>query len=440
MNGEAPFLTESQTEDTAISQIEDNATGRNTRQQRRESNEQDYHAVVSQKRRRVNNWHGSFEAPFEGEDAKASSACWSVEEHRAFADAIYNIGLKHSSPTVIRENMSPTTPEAVTLERIKSHLQKYRAKRIEAEKEFLGSYDAWMSDALRFVHGKQNDEQDNTFKSVDLPADMTNIFKLSSGAIAAHIGFSVMMEPETQSCPVDKGLIPLESFHNTEALPFQSYLDDHKKEIQFPRLSVEEKQSSLGLSMCLVMGLFITLRDELLEARKRSGDMKGQYRDKGANNTIVLSNQPRKEPQEAMNQSDQAAIAKDAQPRAPVGLASSSESWSQPPPHRPMKTSLVDYAANEQQLSIQRLPLNSSALMQMPILDSSVDLDVYQAFRVPIDYYATSSSGNRAIENGNIQSRQEMWGIEDSQLRETYIESRNNLKRDDAHDDERLQE
>lgn len=49
---------------------------------------------------------------------------WPDELHRDFVSAVFDVGLKHSSPSTILEHM-PKHPQ-ITSERVKSHLQKYR--------------------------------------------------------------------------------------------------------------------------------------------------------------------------------------------------------------------------------------------------------------------------------------------------------------------------
>ena len=406
--------------------------GKQAKRRSKESTEQEHRVVLaSHKRRRPNDERGYSE---ENDGKSCHESEWSAEEHRAFACAIYKIGLKHSSPSILLENMSPTIPEAVTSERVKSHLQKYRAKGRESENEFLSSYDAWISNAMRFAQSSDEGEQVSALKHVVLPAEMTSVDKLSSDAMEAHLGFSIMMDAETQAGPANAGSTPLESFHSMEALPFQSHLDDNKKEIQFPRLSDDEKQSPLGVSMSLVMGLFISLRDQIAEARTRSIDMKDtQCRGKGVHESRVFSNEPWKEPHEVMAQSDRAAIIKDSQLRAPFGFASSSVPWDHPPTHLHTNTSLADGAATEE-TSMQPLPLNLTASVQMPDLHSPVDMDhIYQAFQVPSALASTSSIGNRTTDKDDMGSRQPCPpGVEYSPFSAAYSGNRTKLRDEEA--------
>ncbi|KAJ1448560.1 hypothetical protein M885DRAFT_138825 [Pelagophyceae sp. CCMP2097] len=58
---------------------------------------------------------------------------------RDFAMAVFEIGLRQSSPKVLKGLMLPC-PEALTTEHIKSHLQKYRLHYERSKEEFLGHY------------------------------------------------------------------------------------------------------------------------------------------------------------------------------------------------------------------------------------------------------------------------------------------------------------
>ncbi|KAK1744179.1 hypothetical protein QTG54_004712 [Skeletonema marinoi] len=58
---------------------------------------------------------------------------------REFVSAIFDVGLKHASPSAIMEFMHPNPN--ITSERVKSHLQKYRKNRDKSRKEFMTSYE-----------------------------------------------------------------------------------------------------------------------------------------------------------------------------------------------------------------------------------------------------------------------------------------------------------
>ena len=76
---------------------------------------------------------------------------WPDSLHRTFVAAIFNVGLKASTPVAIHSTMqqqqaaleSPadTTDSTMTTERIKSHLQKFRLHAGKSQGEFMASYD-----------------------------------------------------------------------------------------------------------------------------------------------------------------------------------------------------------------------------------------------------------------------------------------------------------
>lgn len=57
-----------------------------------------------------------------------------------FAIAVFEIGLRQSSPKVLKGLMLPTDVGGLTTEHIKSHLQKYRMHYERSKEEFLGHY------------------------------------------------------------------------------------------------------------------------------------------------------------------------------------------------------------------------------------------------------------------------------------------------------------
>ena len=73
------------------------------------------------------------------------------EDHRALVSAIFNIGLKESSPLAVMEQMSKrskTLHEGLNLERIKSKLQKYRKKSKKNKEEFMALYDDTLTEVF----------------------------------------------------------------------------------------------------------------------------------------------------------------------------------------------------------------------------------------------------------------------------------------------------
>jgi len=155
---------------------------------------------------------------------------WPDELHRDFVSAVFDVGLKHSSPSGVLDHMQAS--EEVTTERIKSHLQKYRLHRQKSKKEFMSSYESTM---LRMKSG-ENDHS---------PAS------LSCGEIASHLTYSTMIEKEVSdadpSSLVEGGIL------------------------QLPQLTEDEKCSPVGASMGYLMGLFFSLKQQLHTQRCAQG-------------------------------------------------------------------------------------------------------------------------------------------------------------------------
>lgn len=162
---------------------------------------------------------------------------WPDELHRDFVSAIFDVGLKHSSPNAILGHMPKH--EDITSERIKSHLQKYRVHRAKSKNEFMSNYVASLS----------------KFRSVG----MGHVTSLAGGEVAAHLTYATTTETEEAKVPAAKEAPALASQTTEQQLPAGT--------LQFPRLTEAEKQSPIGASMGYLMGLFFSLRQQLMAQR-----------------------------------------------------------------------------------------------------------------------------------------------------------------------------
>jgi len=199
---------------------------------------------------------------------------WPDELHRDFVSAVFDVGLKHSSPSAILEHMTPN--EAITSERVKSHLQKYRVHRQRSKREFMSSYDSAMS----------------KFKSTPdgVLVDAKEVGALSSGEVAAHLSCSTLSETNTKpgigvnaetapplpSLPTSNtnGVGPApEASPVTASAPSQipqpaptggSYGGGA---LHLPQLTEEEKRSPIGAALGYLMGLFFALDQQLAVQR-----------------------------------------------------------------------------------------------------------------------------------------------------------------------------
>ena len=167
---------------------------------------------------------------------------WPDDLHRDFVSAIFDVGLKHSSPSAILDHMPSHEP--VTSERIKSHLQKYRLHRSKAKKEFMTCYDASMK---KFQAGGLDSHK-----------------VLAGGEGAAHASFVTMAES-------DETPITGEEQQATQppdpikSMPTQE--DPTIGALVLPKLSEEEKRSPIGTSLGYLLGLFFSIRSQLMTER-----------------------------------------------------------------------------------------------------------------------------------------------------------------------------
>uniref|UniRef100_A0A7S3QDX4 HTH myb-type domain-containing protein n=1 Tax=Chaetoceros debilis TaxID=122233 RepID=A0A7S3QDX4_9STRA len=164
---------------------------------------------------------------------------WPDELHRDFVSAVFDVGLKHSSPSALLEQMPKH--EDITSERIKSHLQKYRLHRQKSKKEFMSSYDRTL---MKMKRGEIE----------------SNSSSLNSGEVAAHLSFTSIQKAE----------LGFATANSDENGLLQGGI------LQLPQLTEDEKQSHVGTSLGYLMGLFFSLKQQLLakraEANQRSGN------------------------------------------------------------------------------------------------------------------------------------------------------------------------
>jgi SHAQKYF class myb-like DNA-binding protein len=86
----------------------------------------------------------------EGESAEPTTPkkrfAWTDELHRIFMASIFDVGLRQAKPKIILQNMGES-PEGLTTEHIKSHLQKYRFNSKRTKELFLKQFEIACKDA-----------------------------------------------------------------------------------------------------------------------------------------------------------------------------------------------------------------------------------------------------------------------------------------------------
>lgn len=199
---------------------------------------------------------------------------WPEDLHRDFVSAIFDVGLKHSSPSTIMEHMPKH--EQITTERIKSHLQKYRLHRVKSKKEFISSYEA----SLR----NQNGSSSNLVSG--------------SAEVAAHLTASVLGTSKTNAGAKDS---PSATVSNADANQPQIQLHGAQNgnysndSLVLPQLTEAEKASPIGAAMGYLMGLFFSLKQQLII--QRSLEAAGE---KAKGNVIYAAPTPSMAPDGAM--------------------------------------------------------------------------------------------------------------------------------------------
>jgi SHAQKYF class myb-like DNA-binding protein len=166
---------------------------------------------------------------------------WPEDLHRDFVSAIFDVGLKHSSPSSIIEHMA-SHPD-ITTERIKSHLQKYRLHRSKSKQEFMSSYEASL---VKFQE-----------------KGISGVKSLANADVAAHLTYTATTDPRrVASNPENQQ--PKSDQHQPAM-----YAPQVNEALMLPQLSEAEKNSPIGASMGFLMGLFFSLKQQLAQQRDK---------------------------------------------------------------------------------------------------------------------------------------------------------------------------
>jgi SHAQKYF class myb-like DNA-binding protein len=156
---------------------------------------------------------------------------WPDGMHRDFVSAIFDVGLKQASPTAILHAMPKT--ENLSSESIKSYLEQYRVHRSKGKAQFMTCHAASLKCETEEVNRVTAiGETPSPIASGDL-AKLENPLAL------------VTTSPSMQQDEPDRGALLL------------------------PILSEEEKRSPIGVSLGCLLGLFSSIRSQLMEQRAR---------------------------------------------------------------------------------------------------------------------------------------------------------------------------
>ena len=200
----------------------------------------------------------------EGQD---EAYLWGTDMHSSFVAAIFEEGLKHSSPSVIMENMV-CPPKTLTSERVKSHLQKFRKSKQKEKQKFMDEYATFVE--LFQKIGK------NPRLAFQEPFN-NNI--LTGGKAAAFVTHSVLARDKRRRVASrricegdDKGSIKRP--HDFEDLNMHSL----PTKIAYPKLTEEEKKTAIGVSLYFTMGLVEHMKRYVGERRSTfAADETGRF-------------------------------------------------------------------------------------------------------------------------------------------------------------------
>jgi hypothetical protein len=206
--------------------------------------------------------------------------------HRLLVEVIYDLGLTQSSPQVLLENMAVAqNHEAITSERVKSKLQKYRNNKEKSKQEFLDEYDKFLIKARDRGLLKGGDVASTaTIRAmlVGTAAGETNA-PLLGGDAAAYLSLMSLREQSGATTTYSNMDEPLSSVAPPPAAPPQRNLHQEAQQflqnfdgrgVYFPKLTEAEKQSPLGVSLIYVMGLFMQMT-QLINAERAKAQKNG---------------------------------------------------------------------------------------------------------------------------------------------------------------------
>ena len=210
-----------------------------------------------------------------------SSLCWNEAHHRDFVEAVFKIGLVQASPSVILENMIQKPP-ALTSERVKSHLQKYRNHKEKSTLDFMKEYDKWMDKALMITAASAGSSDASNDRCIGgrAVAEMVGSDNLMGGDLAAYLAFSVLSDETSRPTKSASN----EALHISIARNVTEQVLSPKRirsgsqefaeafsgsQIPFPSLTKEERESELGIWFGHTLSLFYSMNHQLVQQRRK---------------------------------------------------------------------------------------------------------------------------------------------------------------------------
>ena len=208
---------------------------------------------------------------------------WPEEAHRDFVSAVFDVGLKQSSPAALLEYMPKK--EEITSERVKSHLQKYRIHRNKSRQEFINNYDGSFHKLNAAVSHRVNRSSKNRNEE-NIPSGgggglhVSDPWRLSGGDHAAYLTYCIMAEDRLAASDLTSS--PNHAVDDAHASPAATTAippgilspspvgaAGSGSSFFWPELSKEEKKTPIGVSISCLFGMFVSLQAQLAQERKR---------------------------------------------------------------------------------------------------------------------------------------------------------------------------
>lgn len=204
-------------------------------------------------------------------------SCWNERLHRCFIEAIFENGMRHASPTSILNHMTNRS-KALTNEKVKSHLQKFRKNKEKSIEEFMNEYDTWFPRLVSV--GSMGSCDSMQLASVSSVLSMLGLTERPlGGGSAALLTYANMCEEkgtildiigkgdnDNESAPqkIKKLPLALQRKGSNECLKYVNGI-----EVPFPVFTREELQRPLGAAILQVISLFQTMTHYLLQERMK---------------------------------------------------------------------------------------------------------------------------------------------------------------------------
>jgi len=230
--------------------------------------------------------------------AVTNSYQWTRKIHRDFVGAIFQVGIMHASPAIILENMS-MRHKALTSERVKSHLQKFRNSKSKSTKDFMKEYDAWMHKAMAVGAAAAAGGAETRLAApgralVEMVGSDNN---MRGGDMPAYLTYSVLAEQESAS---DNASSPhamaqklVDQVLSAGAIRQGSQKIAHTFsgiEIPLPALTEAERDSPLGIWFGHTISLLYSMTHHLIQQRLEGAERRAETEKDGVGDEVANGN------------------------------------------------------------------------------------------------------------------------------------------------------